>query len=96
MRKIDKINKALDIAQLVGDALIVIGFIGVLGVAGTSDYENEVGQILHSFYWYVTTLIGCAGVSFLGILIHMASDAIRTSYAKAYYRYNSFSKYHKN
>lgn len=48
-----------------GVTLIGIGFFYLLGVAGESDYESEIGQILHPSSWY--WIHGLIGVTIMAI-----------------------------
>lgn len=60
MKKSSK-RKLARLLRYAGATLMAIGFFYILGIAGTSDYESEIHEILHPSSWYwIHSLIGLA------------------------------------
>lgn len=53
------------VLRYAGATLMGFGFFYILGVAGTSDFESEIGQILHPSSWY--WIHGLIGLVLMGI-----------------------------
>lgn len=53
------------VLRYAGATLMGFGFFYILGVAGTSDFESEIGQILHPSSWY--WIHGLIGLALMGI-----------------------------
>lgn len=68
MKKSSK-RKLAKFLHYAGAILMLLGFIYILGVAGESDFESEIHQILHPSSWYlVHGLIGLLIMS-IGLFI---------------------------
>lgn len=71
-KEMDRINLGLGIMRRTGQVLLIVGFVGALGIVGTSDLETELGEILHPSEWYtrmicIYMLITAAGAVLAGI-----------------------------
>lgn len=68
-KQINRLSLGLGIMRRIGQILIVVGFIGAVGVVGTSDLEAEIGEILHPNSWYTTMTLIYLAVITLGYFL---------------------------
>lgn len=52
-KTMDIIAIVLGIIRKLGPVMMLAGFLWMIGIAGTSDLEAEIGEILHSNSWYI-------------------------------------------
>lgn len=83
--QLDYIGVALGVIRLAGYTAAAIGAFGLVGVAGTSDLEAELGQILHPQSWYLLMIIRYSVVIAVGSCVGKSMKPIwkwirRTNY----------------
>ena len=57
------------ILKLAGPVMMFIGFFWMIGIAGISDFESEIGEILHPFSWYLVQIIKASAFTAVGYIL---------------------------
>ena len=82
------------ILEILGPWLVGIGFIWLLGTAGTSDMEYELHTILHPNSWYFIQGIKAVAMMLVGTVLTDCARPIYRSICRANRRYIA-RRYHE-